>query len=160
MPASTPLQPGEQVLAFDVAGNTFAADVAQVREIQPAVAVTPVPDPPPCCEGVFNLRGAMVPVFNMRDRLALGDTKGRLADNFIIVEERRTLAAFRVDAATEVVLPSEVLSQDDVILERLAGAVREAFRLGGKLVPVINLVELLGECERSLMDNCTKDKPS
>lgn len=157
MSGCQPLQPGEQVLAFEVAGNAFAVGVAQVREIQPTVAVTPVPDPPPCCEGVFNLRGTMVPVFNLRERLALGETRPRLADNFIIVQEGHALAAFRVDTASEVVLPLEVLAQDEVVLERLAGAVRGAFRLGGELVPVINLMGLLSERERSLMDNCRKD---
>lgn len=76
-----PLQAGEQVLVFEVAGTAFAADVAQVREIQPTVAVTPVPDPPPYCEGVFNLRGTMVPVFNLRQRLDLGEKRVRITDN-------------------------------------------------------------------------------
>jgi len=160
MSPGPPLQPSEQLLAFEVAGNAFAAAVAQVREIQPAVAVTPIPDPPPCCEGVFNLRGTMVPVFNLRDRLSLSEKQSRLSDNFIIVQEGRALAAFRVDAATEVVLPLEMLSQDEVVLERLAGAVLGAFRLDDKLVPVINLVQLLGEWERALMDDCSKDQHS
>lgn len=79
-------------------------------------------------------------------------------DNFIIAEDEKAFAAFRVDSASEVILPARVLSQGKVVLERLAGAVRGALPLGDKLVPVIDLMELLGEPERSLMNNCSEDR--
>lgn len=145
---------GDQVLVFELAGEVFAVDVTSVREIQPAVAVTPIPDLPPYCEGVFNLRGVVVPAFNLRERCGLPPKDISLSDNLIIVDHQGALGAFRVDSAREVVTVSEVLSQADRIADSFTCAVRGAFRIDDALVPVIELVELLGDSEKQFLRNC------
>src|SRR5262249_18625738 len=65
--------PGEplDVVVFEVHGRQYALPAGQVRELVRAVALVPLPGAPAVVEGVFNLRGKVVPVLDIRGRFGL-----------------------------------------------------------------------------------------
>ncbi|MEG8103702.1 chemotaxis protein CheW, partial [Xanthomonas hortorum] len=75
MTAQTPdVMPGDadaaaQYLTFQLAGETFAISILGIREIIQYRAPTPVPSMPACVRGELNLRGAVVPVVDLKSRL-------------------------------------------------------------------------------------------
>ena len=60
-----------QLLTFSLDGGIYGVDILQVREIRGWTPVTPIPQSPPCMLGVLNLRGEILPVVDLRARLAL-----------------------------------------------------------------------------------------
>lgn len=74
-----------------------------VREIVRAVAIAPLPGAPAIVEGAVNVRGLLVPVIDVRHRLALA-TKPLDPDEFLIVLNAgaRTVA-MRVDDVEELI---------------------------------------------------------
>lgn len=60
-----------QFLTFVLAGEHYGVDILRVREIRGWTPVTPIPNAPPCVQGVLNLRGTIVPVFDLRLRFGL-----------------------------------------------------------------------------------------
>ncbi len=58
-------------LTFTLAEETYAVDVRNVREVLDQAAITRVPRAPEFMRGVINLRGAVVPILDMRRRLGL-----------------------------------------------------------------------------------------
>lgn len=68
---------GEQWVVFEVAEEHFAMPIHQVEEIGCLEVVTRVPAAPEFLEGVVNLRGAVVPLIDLRKRFGLaGITRG------------------------------------------------------------------------------------
>jgi len=76
-------------------------------ELTRAVAVTPLPKAPPIVEGVINLRGALVPVLDIRQRLGLPARPLTPDQHFIIARSGRRLVALRVDRALDLVAVEE-----------------------------------------------------
>jgi len=143
MSASTHIRPGEQVVLFSVSRYTYAISIASVREIHPAAAVTRVPDPPPSCEGVINLRGCLVPVFDLRERLGLEKRAAQLADHFVFIQDDDATIAYRVDSVVEVAAVREFLPPSG---EHLAGAqlaLVGAVKVAGDIVPLVDLARLV-----------------
>jgi purine-binding chemotaxis protein CheW len=56
---------GSQYLTFQLAGEEYALDIMQVREIIEYSTLTHVPQTPPSIRGVINLRGNVVPVIDL-----------------------------------------------------------------------------------------------
>jgi len=75
-----------QYLTFKLAEETFALDVAKVREILELTSITKVPQTPDYMRGVINLRGSVVPVVDMRLKFGMGMT-GQTVNTCIIVVE-------------------------------------------------------------------------
>lgn len=61
----------QQVLTFTLAGENFGVDILRVHEIRGWSRVTQIPETPPHVLGVLNLRGAIVPIVDLRMRLGL-----------------------------------------------------------------------------------------
>lgn len=62
---------GGQMLTFNLGGETYGVDILRVKEIRGWSAVTRIPKAPPHVLGVLNLRGAIVPIIDLRLRFAL-----------------------------------------------------------------------------------------
>jgi len=76
----------DQFLTFALAGDIFAIDVTMAREVLDVSVVTRVPQMPAYVLGVINLRGAVVPVIDMRLKFGL-DQVARTRDTCIVVVE-------------------------------------------------------------------------
>ncbi len=65
------LAEGSQYLTFNLAGEEYGIDILKVQEIRGWMPVTKVPNAPTFVRGVMNLRGAIVPVIDLRLRFGL-----------------------------------------------------------------------------------------
>jgi len=75
-----------QYLTFRLQDETYAVDVANIREILDFTNITKVPRTPDFMRGVFNLRGSVVPVIDLKQRFGMSFTE-KTASTCIIVME-------------------------------------------------------------------------
>lgn len=75
-----------QFLTFKLDGETFALDIAKVREVLDFTTVTKVPQTPEFMRGVINLRGNVVPVVDLRLKFGLPKTEKTVNTCIIITE--------------------------------------------------------------------------
>jgi purine-binding chemotaxis protein CheW len=75
-----------QYLTFKLSEETFALDVAEVREILDFTSVTKVPRTPAFMRGVINLRGSVVPVMDLRLKFGMSATEQTVNSCIIVVE--------------------------------------------------------------------------
>jgi purine-binding chemotaxis protein CheW len=75
-----------QYLTFQLGEEVFAIDVANVREILEFNSVTRVPRSPEYMRGVINLRGSVVPVFDMRLKFGMDRTERTINTCIVVVE--------------------------------------------------------------------------
>ncbi|PZQ60820.1 MAG: chemotaxis protein CheW [Sphingomonas taxi] len=77
---------GLEVLTFGLGGETFAFEATIVREILDMPPVTPVPGADPLAAAVFNFRGRIIPLADLR--LAFGmEAQEATTDSRIVVIE-------------------------------------------------------------------------
>ncbi len=98
-----------QYLTFKLAEETFAVDVAKVREILEWTVITKVPQTPEYMCGVINLRGSVVPVIDLRLKFGMAATEKTVNTCIIVVEVQQ--------------------EGDTVVLGALADSVQEVFEL-------------------------------
>jgi purine-binding chemotaxis protein CheW len=97
----------EQILTFFVRDQEFGVEILRVRELQSWTAPMPVPQAPHWLKGVINLRGEIVPIADLRERLGFEPIEyGPLTVVVVIrvntAERQRTLGVI-VDAMSDVV---------------------------------------------------------
>jgi len=94
-------QPALELISFCIGEQEFCIDVKTVREIRGWTPATPIPHAPSFLKGVINLRGAIMPVIDLRNRLGLGVTIPETRHVIVVVECQDRLAGILVDAVSE-----------------------------------------------------------
>lgn len=76
----------KQYLTFRLGEETFALDVAQVREILDVTVITKVPQSPDFMRGVINVRGSVVPVVDLRMKFGLEKVENTVDTRIVVME--------------------------------------------------------------------------
>jgi purine-binding chemotaxis protein CheW len=96
-----------QYLAFLLEKEVFAFDISRVREVLEYSTVTKVPQTPDMMKGVINLRGAVVPVIDMRIKFGMSEIEKTVNTVIIIIEIDldgvSTMIGALVDSVKEVI---------------------------------------------------------
>jgi len=106
-PVPMPDEGAEMALIMRLSGEAFGIPVRNVNEIIDPIPITHVPNAPAFAPGLINVRGAVVPLLDLRHRLrmapaALG-ASARIVVLETMVEGTLTRLAFLADAVEEVV---------------------------------------------------------
>jgi len=89
-------------MTFRLGEQLYGVNILEVQEIRRYAAPTPLPDVPLHVKGVINLRGAVVPVFDMRVRFNLPSAAiDRLTVIIVVVIKHRSVGLV-VDEVTRV----------------------------------------------------------
>jgi chemotaxis-related protein WspB len=83
-------------LLFEVAGQRYGLDIADVIEVVPAVHVRPLPGSPSYVAGVCRYRGTMVPVIDLSALIGGRPSVARLSTRLILVRHPGPSGAGRV----------------------------------------------------------------
>lgn len=146
-----------RVCLFVVAGEEFAIDIMRIQEIVRPLAVTPVPKAPSGMEGLVDLRGSVMPLFDLRvrlDKAPRGSTE-IATGRFLVTRVGTRTIALAVDEVLDVVEYRRAeLRVGEQMLSGPAGAlfVGVCPANNGGLAMLLNLHELLTEEDRVAID--------
>jgi purine-binding chemotaxis protein CheW len=105
-----------ELISFAIGGQEYCIDVRSVREIRGWTPATPIPQTPEHILGVINLRGAVMPVLDLRCRLGLGRTEPSPRHVIVVIEHGARTAGFLVDEVQETFqLSSDLLQAPPVM---------------------------------------------
>ena len=79
-----------QLVTFQIGEENYGIDIMKVKEIQKVQDIRTIPNAPSYVEGIFNLRGDIIPVINLHTRfhikrLALSE-EDKLLSGFLIFD--------------------------------------------------------------------------
>lgn len=114
-----------RILVFKLNGEQYGIAADAVVEIIRAVALKPLPSLPNGLTGVFDLRGEIVPVVDVRKRFNIAGKPLDPSDHFVIVRLHDSLVGLHVDQAVEL---EEI---DDISLSQLSDIVAGESRVKG-----------------------------
>ena len=100
-----------QYVSFTVAGGLYGIEITNVREIKGWSEPTDLPNAPEAMRGVLNLRGVVVPVFDLRCRFGRGTTEVGPSHVVIIVTLSERHIGILVDAVSDIL----TLGPDDIL---------------------------------------------
>lgn len=122
------MAPSSFAVTFALDGQRYALDLACVQFAVRAVEITPLPCAPDSVAGIINVRGQVVPVFDLRRKFHLPARDLELDDHIILARTARRLVALVVDAVGGVVecAAGETVPADAVLpgTEYVAGVVK------------------------------------
>jgi purine-binding chemotaxis protein CheW len=86
-----------EILLFELDDRRFALSARAVREVVRAVAVRPLPGAPRVVAGLIDVRGSVVPLFDLRLRFGLPAREISPSEHFILGETAARPVAVRAD---------------------------------------------------------------
>lgn len=92
----------QQFLTFTVEGEEYGVDIMTVREIKGWTETTRLPNAPECMRGVMNLRGLIIPIFDLRARFSRTLTDANASHVIIILAVGERNIGVLVDAVSDI----------------------------------------------------------
>ena len=92
-----------QLITFQLGDQVLGVDIMAIREIRAWSPATPLPNVPAHVRGVVNLRGVVLPVLDLRQRLGWGMTDPTARHVIIVVRIDDQLQGLIVDAVNDIV---------------------------------------------------------
>lgn len=91
-----------QFLTFTVGNEEYGIDIMKIREIKGWTQSTRLPNSPTYMCGVINLRGAIIPIFDLRARFEMGNTEADQKNVIIILSVGERIIGILVDTVSDI----------------------------------------------------------
>lgn len=95
------------VIGFIVGAEEFAVPILNIIEIVKPIEYTRVPGTPDYVLGVFNLRGNVFPLINLRMKFGISAARQDEDTRYLVVNHNDEIAGFLIDKLTEAVRINE-----------------------------------------------------
>ncbi len=132
-----------EVVVFELAGEACALETSAVLEVTRFTDFAPVPGGPPCLLGVTNLRGEILPVFDLGCLLGMAPRGLTGLSRMVVAGEGREELCLLADAVLEVrsVGRDEVLEAPAALSALAGGLLRGVTRHGMMLFDGARLLQ-------------------
>lgn len=140
-----------QLVVFRLGSEEYGVDIHQVREIIRVPSITRVPRAKDFIEGIFNLRGGVIPVLNLRRRLGFADVDVSEDERVVVAEIGEHIVGMRVDGVSEVlgVERSQVAPPSPYIVSVDSEYISGIVKLDDRLIILLDLDRVLSVEELS-----------
>lgn len=144
-----------QFVVFKLAQETYGVDINQVKEIITMQTITEVPGTLDFIEGIINLRGYVIPVFNLRKKFRLPQEELTKAARIVVVEVDGNILGMIVDGVSEVQrISSKVIEKPSRVIAASIDSefIKGIANLDTQLVIMLELDKILNKEEQSALE--------
>ncbi len=137
---------GMQVVAFKLRDEEYGVSILNVQEIRNLTDITRVPFAADFIKGVINLRGSVLPVIDLKQRLGLAETPYTENTRIVTVNIDDLHVGMLVDAVTEVLtIGSKPIDTKRAINDRSGSRFLNGIgNVDGRLIIMLSLEEIIG----------------
>ncbi len=137
---------GTQVVAFKLRDEEYGISILNVQEIRNLTDITRVPFSADFIKGVINLRGSVLPVIDLKQRLGLEQTPYTEKTRIVTVTVDDLHVGMLVDAVTEVITidSKPVDAKKAVNGKEITRFLSGIGNMDGRLIIMLNLEEIIG----------------
>jgi purine-binding chemotaxis protein CheW len=151
-----------EVLVFVLGGEEYGVDILKVQEIRGYEKVTPIPSAPAYLKGVVNLRGAIVPVIDLRVKFGMAEPRYDSFTVVVILRLAGRVVGIVVDGVSDVVQ----LAASDVKAAPELGAMVDSSFLAGlatrneRMILLLDIEKFLSSGELNLINRAAQGSGS
>lgn len=130
-----------QFISFTIGDEEYGVDIMAIREIKGWTASTALPNTPAYMRGVINLRGAIVPILDLRARFGSAATEASARHVIIVVAVGSRVAGIMVDAVADIlsVLAQDIQPVPQLDLTSGTGFLTGLVTVDGRMVALLDL---------------------
>lgn len=130
-----------EYITFRIGAQEFCLDIMSVREIRGWTEATRIPHAPPFVRGVINLRGIVLPIIDVADRLGLDKADLTARHVIIVAQVGAQTVGMLVDSVSDIltITNGAIQPTPDVGSELARSFVRGVLAVDGRLVSVLSL---------------------
>lgn len=139
-----------QLLTFFLDSQEYGVDILRVQEIRGWSEPMPIPGAPPYIKGVINIRGDVVPIADLRQRIGLSALSCGPTTAVVVLrvqfKGRERVMGVIVDAMSDVTtVPSDALKPPPVFDHAGDGLTKEIATLQDKMITILDVDCVFGE---------------
>jgi len=127
----------------------YGLPISQVQEINRVTEITRVPNSPEHVMGVMNLRGRIVPVIELKNRLNLGKAEIKKDSRIVVVEHGPKILGLLVDRVAQVLNISDLQIEDapEEVIKIDENFIRGVAKMEDRMVILIELEKVVEKRE-------------
>jgi purine-binding chemotaxis protein CheW len=144
----------QQYVILSINKQTFGIEILKIKEVISYRKITPLPNMRGLIKGIINLRGVILPVFDLREKFNLPETTYTHFHTIIVMEILGRVMGVIVDDISDVmeILPGEVQSTSN-----LPPGIKTEYMKGigekeNRLIVLLDIDRLLSPEELEILD--------
>ena len=134
-----------EYITFRIGSQFYCIDIMSVREIRGWTPATALPRAPGFVRGVINLRGAVLPIIDLADRLGFEPTEPTARHVIIVTQSGKQIVGLLVDAVSDIIaMPTDkVQPTPDVGSEAARSFVLGVMAIEDRMISLIALESVM-----------------
>jgi purine-binding chemotaxis protein CheW len=143
-----------QYLTFALGEEQYGIELLKVQEIKGYSPVTPIPNTPDHIKGVMNLRGAVIPIVDLRTRFGMEAIEYTKFNVVIVINVGTRVMGLLVDAVSDVlnVMPGELRPPPDFGARSDTRFISGVASTGDRIAVLLDLQCLLSDGDLAITD--------
>lgn len=149
-----------QPVVFRLDNEKYGMNISYVSGIEYEQTIVRVPNSSRNIKGIINLRGEVIPVLDLRAKFNMSNMTTPKDAELIIVNLPNNKIAIEVDGVEQIhhIDENDIVDMPEIAKSSGAGYFDRVAKLDGKLIIIINPLELLSEEELQAVNELTADK--
>lgn len=134
-----------ELLTFRIADQEYSLDIMCVREIRGWTKTTPLPHAPPHMKGVINLRGTVLPVMDLAERLGMETREHTDRNVIIVVKHKDSMTGLLVDAVSDIIAltDDDLCPPPDLSTSGSSGVIKALTLMDERMIRVLDLANIV-----------------
>ncbi|MEP2890985.1 chemotaxis protein CheW [Tateyamaria sp.] len=130
-----------ELLTFKLTDQEYSLDINCVREIRGWTKATPIPHAPSFMRGVINLRGTVLPVMDLAERLGFPSRAHTDRNVIIVVKQGDAMIGLLVDAVSDIVAinKSDLQAPPDAVTHGARAIIKSLTLIEERMIRVLDL---------------------
>lgn len=136
-----------QLVVFNLGFEEYAVNISYAQEILRIPKITRIPNVPNFVEGIINLRGKVIPIFDLKKRFGIDESERGIDSRLLILELDGIRLGIIVDDVSEVIkMESDSIEH---LVNEMAGISKNSIEgisiLGERIIIILNILKLKTE---------------
>lgn len=143
-----------QVVVFNVGKESYGLDIGVIQGIENVTDIINTPNSPDYIKGIINLRGEVIPIYNLRAKFGLPDIEVTDTTKFVIVKTQQCTFALEVDHVENIrnIQNEKIFEIPMIIKNGSTDYFEKVINIEGRLVILMDPINLLPEDDREKLN--------
>ncbi len=132
-----------QIIGFIIGDEEYSVPILNVVEIIKPIEYTRVPGTPPYVLGVFNMRGNVYPLINLRLKFGMKAIKQDKDTRYLVMRQDDDIAGFVIDKLTSAITLPHSAIEPAPLADANEGTISGIGKQDDRLITILNVDTLL-----------------
>lgn len=146
-------------VVFTLEDEVYGIDINMVNAIEKAQKIMPVPNSPSYIKGIINLRGEVIPVYDIRNKFGLSRNDSDTS-KLIITKTNGMLVAIEVDEVREIhdINQEDISNAPEIVMSKETSYISKIAKFEDRMIIILDADKLVTKEEALGAREITENK--